>query len=209
MRFSAEPQPHVVCSGSWRTSTRGRCAGSGLRFGLSFGCWRVLDRAQRRELDRDRLEIGLDRLFSRLPCTPCQPSLRAANFQRLSTAISCVSCSILSCLCCSSCPGGQCARSGRRQIRAIAAHPSRQADHAGACARWCHSRFAQVTAEFTHTRIVACAPMRHHGKPISSACNCSWLIATCVPDRHSPRRSGPGAVGARTARCRCRRAPAP
>ena len=35
---------------------------------------------------------------------------------------------------------------------------------------------------FHATRIVACAPMRHHGKPITSACNCSWLIVSCVPD---------------------------
>ena len=40
---------------------------------------------------------------------------------------------------------------------------------------------------FHATRIVACAPMRHHGNPINSACNCSWLIATAYPIRHSPR----------------------
>ena len=30
--------------------------------------------------------------------------------------------------------------------------------------------------QFHATRIVACAPMRHHGKPITNACSCSVLI---------------------------------
>jgi hypothetical protein len=36
--------------------------------------------------------------------------------------------------------------------------------------------------QFHATRIVACAPTRHHGNPISSACSCSLLIVMCGPD---------------------------
>ena len=73
----------------------------------------------------------------------------------------------------------QCVRSGRRQIRAVAAHPSRRVDRALACVPILPQRLASVNSRFQATRIVACAPMRHHGKPITSACSCSWLIATC------------------------------
>ena len=35
--------------------------------------------------------------------------------------------------------------------------------------------------------------MRHHGNPTNSACNCSWLIATCDP-RSGTRPDEPSLV---------------
>jgi len=39
---------------------------------------------------------------------------------------------------------------------------------------------------FHATRIVPCAPMRHHGKPITSACSCSWVIASRTSESGRP-----------------------
>src|SRR5579864_3711825 len=71
MRFIAQPQRHTVCSGSWRTSTRGRCAGSGLRFGWFPGA-RAGSGDCSWELHRDGFEIGVDRLVEEAPLRAVQ-----------------------------------------------------------------------------------------------------------------------------------------
>ena len=66
MRFSSQPQPHTVRSGSWRMSIRGRCAGSGARRGTCFAESRGGVGASDRKLEPDGLEVGVDRLLEQV-----------------------------------------------------------------------------------------------------------------------------------------------
>ena len=67
MRSSAQPQLHVVFSGSWSISRRGRFAGSGWQLGLRLLAPVLLDGHDLVELGLERGQVGVDGLLEQAP----------------------------------------------------------------------------------------------------------------------------------------------
>ena len=94
MRFISQPQAQWCCLGSWRTSRRGRCAGSAARWALLALAAGGRFAGSRRRSPRPLAAIRVERLFEQARCSAFKRSDWAANFRRFKTAFSWVSFSI-------------------------------------------------------------------------------------------------------------------
>ena len=170
----------------------------------AHGLFRLMAHFHARQVRRQRAALRLcSRRLRRLPATaaarapprslrdrhrssrragcaasPCNCSLRAANFQRLSTAISCVSLLDLELLVLQlAILAGECFdQVGGEFAQLLRVHPRQLIVHLHAARYVPHRSRARQQHCFTRRECVACAPMRHHGNPITSACNCSRVI---------------------------------